>query len=317
MSDKIYTVELNIPDITPYREGNTGVDYVTTFDSGVEGPHVMISALVHGNEICGALALDHLFREGIRPFHGKLTLAFVNVAAFERFDPKSPDDFRFVDEDFNRTWGEDVLDGDRDTVETRRAREIRPIVDQADYLLDIHSMQHPCVPLMMTGPAEKGRQLARDIGFPEYAVTDKGHDAGKRMRDYSPFLDPDSPRNALLVECGQHWESSSEDVAIESAYRFLLQFGMIEKDVAKPYLSSDLPDQKLVEVEGPVTIASDEGFRFSESWLGFDVIEKAGTVIGWDGDKPVATPFDDCVLIMPSRRLTKGNTAVRLGRILS
>jgi hypothetical protein len=28
----------------------------------------------------------------------------------------------------------------------------------------------------------------------------------------------------------------------------------------------------------------------------------------------VLTPYDDCVLVMPSRRLTRGSTAVRLGR---
>jgi hypothetical protein len=31
----------------------------------------------------------------------------------------------------------------------------------------------------------------------------------------------------------------------------------------------------------------------------------------------VTTPYDDCVLIMPSRRLDKGQTAVRLGRYVA
>ena len=55
-----YPVELEPVDIAPYKTGNTGVDYVTTFDSGNPGPHVMISAVVHGNELCGAIALDFL-----------------------------------------------------------------------------------------------------------------------------------------------------------------------------------------------------------------------------------------------------------------
>ena len=45
-----YAVELTPPDIEPYRAGNTGIDYVTTFDSGVAGPHVLVTALTHGNE---------------------------------------------------------------------------------------------------------------------------------------------------------------------------------------------------------------------------------------------------------------------------
>jgi hypothetical protein len=37
-------------------------------------------------------------------------------------------------------------------------------------------------------------------------------------------------------------------------------------------------------------------------------------VIAHDGSKPVTTPYDDCALIMPSRRTAAGQTAVRLGR---
>ena len=47
-----------------------------------------------------------------------------------------------------------------------------------------------------------------------------------------------------------------------------------------------------------------------------EVIEKAGTVIGYDGDAAIATPYDECVLIMPSHRASRGTTAVRLGRFV-
>ena len=57
-----YPIELEAPDISAYKRGNTGIDYVHQFDSGKNGPHVMISAIVHGNELCGAVALDNLFR---------------------------------------------------------------------------------------------------------------------------------------------------------------------------------------------------------------------------------------------------------------
>jgi len=309
-----YPVELSPPDITRYRRGNTGIEYVTTLDSGVPGPHAMITALVHGNELCGAIILDYLFREGVRPTRGKLTLAFVNVDAFGRFDPKNPIASRLVDEDFNRVWSADVLDGRRDSVELRRARTLRPIVDQVDLLLDIHSMQHATAPLAMCGPLAKGRKLAQGVGLPEIGVVDAGHAAGKRMRDYAGFGDERSPKNALLVECGQHWETSSVDVARESAIRFLLHAKMVEPSWAKARISAKpLPKQRFIEVTGPVTIETDD-FRFAADYRGLEVIAKAGTVIGHDGARPVATPYDECVLVMPSRRLLKGQSAVRFGR---
>ena len=67
---------------------------------------------------------------------------------------------------------------------------------------------------------------------------------------------------------------------------------------------------------GPVTIETDE-FRFTEDFRGLEVIARAGTVIGHDGDRPIPTPYDDCVLIMPSRRLRRGESAVRFGRFVA
>jgi predicted deacylase len=316
MAETDYSIELEAPDISAYKAGNTGVDYITTFDSGKPGPHVMLSAVVHGNELCGAITLDFLFRQQIRPLRGRLTLGFMNVAAFHNFQPKSPATSRFVDEDFNRVWTRDVLEGARDSVELRRAREVRPIVDQVDYLLDIHSMQHATVPLMMCGPLEKGMQLARDIGFPRHIVSDVGHAAGKRMRDYAGFGDPASSRNALLVECGQHWQAASAEVAKETALRFLKHCDIVDPDFIAAHLTSDtLPPAQLIQVTEAVTISGNE-FQFADNYIGMEIIGQAGTVIGWDDTREVRTPYDNCVLIMPSKRLYQGQTAVRLGRII-
>ena len=47
-----FPVELSPPDISCYKNANTGVDYVLSLDSGKSGPHVFISSIVHGNEPC-------------------------------------------------------------------------------------------------------------------------------------------------------------------------------------------------------------------------------------------------------------------------
>lgn len=310
-----FPIELGAPDISPYKSGNTGVDFVSTFDSGVAGPHVMVTAVVHGNEICGAIAVDYFYKTGLMPRAGKLTLAFANVDAYLGFDPGDPTVSRFVDEDFNRLWQADILDGPRQSRELTRARLMRPIVAEADLLLDIHSMQKKTEPLMLSGPLPKGRDLARAIGVPRIVVSDVGHAAGKRMRDYEDFVNPSSPRNSLLVECGQHWEKASADCAIETLFRFLVVTGTINVDDAAPHSRLTPQPQQFIEVSGPVTIKTDE-FRFVEPYNGFEVIAEKGTVIGYDGSEPVMTPYDDCVLIMPSNRLEIGRTAVRLGRFV-
>ena len=310
------TVDITAPDISPYRKGNTGIEYATTIDSGKSGPHVMITALVHGNEICGAIVLDELFRAGIRPLHGQLTLAFCNIAAFERFDAAQPETSRWVEEDFNRLWTAEVLDGPRDSADLRRARALRPLVDRADLLLDIHSMQHPSEPLLLAGPLAKGRRFAAGIGFPALAVCDHGHAAGRRMRDYGGFGDAASPKNAMLVECGQHWAPRTVAVARETTLRFLAHCGVIDPEQGPLRFAETPLAQQTVEVTHPVTITA-EAFRFARVFAGLEVIEQAGTLIGWDGEREVRTPYDGCVLVMPSKRLYRGQTAVRMGRFVS
>jgi predicted deacylase len=316
MPEPNYRVELSPPDLKPYRSGNTGVDYVTSLDSGAAGPQVLVTALTHGNEICGAIALDRLFRAGLRPRCGTLTLAFDNIAAYHNFRPTLPIASRFVDEDFNRLWDPRVLDGPRRSSELARARALRPFVDAADFLLDIHSMQHATAPLMLTGVLDRGLALARRVGIPELIVRDEGHAAGPRMRDYGGFGDPGSAKTALLIEAGQHWLRDTAEVATDIMLRFLVVLGTLAEEDAAAIAGAHFrtrPRQRVIEVTEAVTITADR-FEFAGDFRGLEVLSPKGTLIGRDGDREIRTPYDECVLIMPSRRLVAGQTAVRLGR---
>lgn len=309
-------LEVLPPDLAPYREGNTGIEYVTTFDSGRPGPHVVISALVHGNELCGAHALCFLFERGIRPRRGKLTLMFANIGAFQRFDPERPFDSRFVDEDFNRLWSAEVLAGPRDSRELRRARALRSIVESADLLLDLHSMHSSGAPLMLCGLQDKSLALAKRMAYPPHLVRDPGHDAGRRMRDHGAFDDPASAKTALLIECGQHWAAASVTVAIETCLRFLRVAGVVAAEDVAPHLQEpDVLRPTVIAVSGPVTITSPR-FRFVREFQSLETVPEKGTLIALDGDVEIRTPYDHCVLIMPGRNLAPGLTAVRLGKVV-
>jgi predicted deacylase len=310
-------IEVAFPDLSAYAGGNAGIPYAWTFESPRTGPHVLVQALTHGNEVCGAIVLDRLLREKLRPARGTLSLVFANVEAYRRFDPKDPFASRCVDEDFNRLWSNHVLDGARASAELARARALRPLYDRVDYLLDLHSMSDPCPPLAMAGRQRKGVELAQRVGMPQYIVIDGGHAAGRRLRDYAFFDDPEDERNALLIECGQHWEGAAPAVAMQASLRFLRHFGML--DAARLEREIDpLPSglQRLVEVTTTVTIETD-AFRFTRPVRGLQSIRRAGTVYAADGNTEIRTPHDDCVLIMPTRKPRKGETAVRLGRYVS
>ena len=308
-------IELSPPDITPWRTGNAGVDFVRRFEAVAPGPNVMVQALTHGNEICGAIALDWLLRQGFTPRRGTLTLAFGNVEAYARFDAADPYPSRFVDEDLNRVWGDDQLFGPRDSVELRRARQLQPFVDAADWLLDIHSMSEPCRPLMVCGTLDKNAALARELGVPADLLIDTGHPAGLRMIERGGFGDPASPRRALLVECGFHWEAAAADVAIDTLVRFLGLAGLADAAWVRANVRLPLPaEQRLVRVTEAV-VARSAAFRFLVPTVGLSVVARAGTPIAQDGEQVWVAPYDDTVLVMPgTHNLTPGGTAVRLGR---
>ncbi len=314
------TFDLARPDISAWRAGNTGVEGVWQFDSGQPGRHVMISALIHGNELCGAWALKGLLEAGVRPAQGRLTLVFANLAAFDRFDPANHDASRFVDEDLNRQWLVDRM-AEAGSRERLRAAELRPFVEQADWLLDIHSMHERAAPLLLTGVQPRNQALARAMGNPEHIVVDAGHKDGVRMRDFGRFGLPDEEApetRSLLVECGFHGDRSSRDVAHDMCARFLVASEVLSSAQVDTVLPGwTLPpaaQQWALEVTGPV-VARSSAFRFNEAFQGLEVIARAGTVIGDNDGEPVATPYDDCVLVMPSvRQARAGVTVVRWAR---
>lgn len=312
MSDKP-PIEYAFPDIRPWEKGDA--PYIHVRDSGKPGPTVMVASLTHGNEVSGAIVVDELLRRDLRPKAGTLIFTFNNHAAYHRFDPDNPFKSRMVDEDFNRTWGR--LDQPAATVETRRAQEVRPFVERADLLLDLHSMHDDCVPLMLCGPLERGVDLARRLGAPADIVRDRGHAAGMRMRDYGAFGDPASHRTALLIETGQHWRASSVAVAKDVTHRFLVESGIVAADdLPADWRQSAPAAQRVVQVTH--AIATRRGnFMPARRFQGQEVIAKAGTVLGHDDGEPVTTPYDDCVLVMPAvtRPLRAGVTIVRLGRL--
>jgi predicted deacylase len=308
-----FAVRLRPPDLSAWRHGNGGVPGFVTRSGPAAGPHVVIVSLVHGNEIAGAIVLDRLLAVGLRPTRGRLTMGFANLEAFDRFDPAEPTASRFVDEDFNRLWDASVLDGPRHSSELARARAIRPLIEQADVLLDLHSMLWTSEPLLLSGETAKGRALAEAIGATGLVVADRGHVSGRRLIDFGAFADAGHPARAVLVEAGQHWAQHTVATTLGCVAGLLRHLGMVDEDPALPAPEPQLGPRRFARVTHAIT-ASTSAFSFVRAFRGGEVVAHADTLIATDGDAEVRTPYDDCLLVMPSLRPSRGHTAVRLAR---
>jgi len=120
---------------------------------------------------------------------------------------------------------------------------------------------------------------------------------------------------SLLIECGFHGAPEARGVAIDQMARFLVAAGTVdEADLPKDWIAPQASAQRALRVTHAVAAKSAD-FRFAEPWKGLETLPRAGTVIGWSEGEAVTTPYDNCVLIMPSTaNLRAGVTVVRLAQ---
>lgn len=296
-------------DISAYREGNTGIDYVHRFESGRPGPHVLVNALTHGNELCGMVAATHLLDNEVRPKIGTLTVSFANVAAYESFDRDKPFASRQLVHNLNRIWSGDWLDGQQDSPELRRARELRPVVAAADHILDIHSTAQVVAPFWVYPGYARNAAAALAIGAPAiHLVMPKGLNTGTPLIQHGMHGQEEGEGVALVAECGQHFQQASADMAVDVTLRFLAHFALVDRE---PGVS---PEPRRFELLATPVIKT-ESFRFVRPLAGLETFAK-GELIATDGQDEIRAPCDDCTVFMPARAAIVGREAVYLTRPL-
>lgn len=133
-------------------------------DGGRHGLHVVLGAIVHGDEVGSLPAivglLDRLLHDQLR-YGGKLTVFLGNPEA-------SLAGRRFLESDLNRVF----VDDPPNDHEGRRAQELRPILGAADVFLDLHQTILPTDrPFYIFPWSVPGWQWARAIGGAQTWVT--------------------------------------------------------------------------------------------------------------------------------------------------
>jgi predicted deacylase len=297
-------------DLCAYRKGNVGVDYVHRFESGRPGPHVLVNALTHGNEVCGMVAATHLLDSGTRPKIGTLTVSFANVQAYESFDAQKPHDSRQLVHNLNRVWSPEWLEGTQDSPELQRARAMRPVVDSADHILDIHSTSQPVQPFWVYPGYARNAAAAQAIGRPSlHLVMPRGMGTGTPLIQHGRHGREEGTGVALVVECGQHFLRSTADMAIAVTLDFLAHFGLLDRTSSPP----SGPQRRFELLATPVI--KTEAFRFVRPLVGLQTFAK-GELIAIDGPDEIRAPCEDCTIFMPARSAIVGREAVYLARPL-
>ncbi|AMO22017.1 M14 family metallopeptidase [Ramlibacter solisilvae] len=303
--------ELLPRDLESYRAGNTGIDYVHRFESGRPGPHVLVNALTHGNEFCGMVAATHLLDAGVRPQAGTLTVSFANVQAYESFRRDDPFASRMLVHNLNRIWSPQWLEGTEDSPELQRARALRPVVAAADHILDIHSTAQPVQPFWVYPGFERNAAAALAVGVPEvHLVMPQGLNTGTPLIQHGRHGQATHDGVALVVECGQHFQQASAEMAMEVTLRFLAHFGLVDAD---PAWAAPRPARRFELLATPVI--KTEQMRFVRPLIGMETFAE-GELIATDGADEIRSLCEGCTIFMPARAPIPGRELVYLTRPL-
>jgi len=295
-----------------------------SFTGLAPGPRLIVVGAVHGNETCGTRAIGRVVAEiesAVLPLaSGSVTFVPVaNPLAHARGE-------RAGDRNLNRNLG--PVDNPAD-FEDRIANWLCPLLARHDVLLDLHSTRGKTQPFAMLGPRDnagelepfahsaKERALAQHLGvsrFVEGWLGTYARGVERRVREgRGSALNTDSRYGvgtteymrsaggyAITLECGQHEDPSSPEVAYRAIRNALAFLGLTTGEM--PPSVAAYEGLRLREV---VDKAHPED-RFSREWSSFDRLVK-GEVIATRHDGTVIVAERDGWIVFPDAKSQPGH----------
>ncbi len=188
-------------------------------------PYVGVCGSMHGNEPCGALAVQRIAGDfesrALLPEKGTLFLIHANLEATSlglRHTPEGEDLNRLWDFEFTRTLREEAWG-----YEHRRALELKELLGELDILLDLHSAGTSTPPFGVSNGEGSVDELAKQIGI-SYLVQSWYGLADKVIIGFLKLAGVP----ALSVECGAHGDPDISETAYRIALSFLRATGAID-----------------------------------------------------------------------------------------
>jgi succinylglutamate desuccinylase len=257
------------------------------------GPDVVLFSGVHGDEVSGIHAVEKLFFD---MFTGALTLQQGSLALVRANEQAIAAERRYVQHNLNRLFKDEYgPDLDRASYEFGRAQELKTILQNCDYFLDLHSAPTAQDPFIVV---EQGNvALFSKLGIPKLMTGWGRFSSGTIGGDAENYANAHGARSATL-ESGSHFDKRSNDVAYRAVLSFLSVLRMIvETDVPA---SSPL---EVVDVYAVVTKDFDD-FRYARQAENFQFIRK-GEAFAFQGGRPMTVREDTYVLIPMKPEETK------------
>lgn len=265
------------------KNENTIEGIVAVVEGREPGPRAVVFAAVHGDEPCGVIAFERII-PSLELARGSATFVIANPRALA-------EKRRFTEANLNRLFRSDAEldDAKRASYEYARSRELMPLLEKADALLDIHSSESPKAdPFIVCG--EASRKIAERMPFP---IISWGWDTPQVEPGGTDDFMERMGKIGICIECGFDTAASTADKAEESVRRFLALMGLTDESVPE----RDGTQKALRAVYAHI---AKENFVPSALVPDFEPVEK-GTLIGTDGTTEMRAPKDGYLIFVRAR----------------
>lgn len=296
-----------------------------------KGPRLLVTGAVHGNEVCGSLAITRLLAEldrgALRLLRGTLScVPVVNPLAYQRGQ-------REGERNLNRNLRPHPIPQD---YEDRIANQLCPLLAAHDVLLDLHSFQGQGQAFVMLGPRDNTGELEPFAHAAQEAALAAAlgptrivegwlstYELGLRRRAErgAPYQDPHYGMGTteymrsqggygVTLECGQHADPQAPEVAYRAVLRTLVLLGMVAPEAVEAHRPASPPELlKLYEVVD----RAHEGDRFEREWASFDAVSQ-GQRIGTRHDGSAVLAPADGRIVFPNAKALPGQEWFYLAR---
>lgn len=258
------------------------------FKSKNYGPKVLILGAIHGNEPAGTKAAEKMieFLNANELNKGLITFVPVCNPAAKQHDT------RFIKDNLNRILN---VHFKPDTLEKDYANQICKLIDEHDYILDLHSthLKGDLPTVFNDFIDDETNAWAKNLGI-ETIITSwrdmlNNSDAPADFSD-TVFYAHNKGKKALLVEAGYHNDDSAENVAFKAIQKTLEFFEMLNKTASSNTVHNVAHMYKVVfkkEAQG----------CFIKNWVHMDEISAGETVAKLESGKAVIAEHDGYVVI--------------------
>ncbi|PKA98969.1 succinylglutamate desuccinylase [Flavobacteriaceae bacterium MAR_2009_75] len=249
------------------------------YTSGVAGPLLFVTAGIHGNEPSGVIALKKVFKE-LEQTQPSIKGTFVGVSGNKKALEKN---VRFIDEDLNRTWEPENIEGKEHR--SHEYKEMLEIIDVLNryrekgfdkhYFLDCHTTSSESLPFVSVQDVNDNNEWAHR--FPTYII-----------KGFSDLINGDIDHylsrtglTGFVFEAGQHQNKTAVEnqegviwLALHEALGLNLSLLSCYPECVENFAKKNAPSQKTFEISYRHGLKDTDEFKMLPGFKNFDKIEK-------------------------------------------